>query len=111
MDTLKKYAKNHGLISYEINGDVVSALGEHSGQIKPYFACNEARIHHAGKYATGTWTDLLSQSATGWLCIISGKNLAQYYEYYGVQSVMEYFWITHETDSFFYHLNQGNRGI
>ena len=110
MDTLENYAWSHSLISYEIKGDVVSALGEHSGEIKSYFACDDARKHHAGKYGTGNWTDFLSKSAAGWLCVISGKNLAQYYEQYGVQSIMEYFWVTHETDSFLYHLSQGSRG-
>lgn len=109
MDYLKEYNENGSLISYYIYGDVVSALGTHSGDKIGFYAADEPRYNHAGKYGTGFWTDLLSKSATGWLCVITGDNLAQYYEYYGTQSVMEYFWITHETDSFYYYLKQGTR--
>lgn len=110
LDTLENYSKNHSLISYEIKGDVVSALGTHSGQVKSYYACNDSRKHHSGKHGKGTWTDILSKSAAGWLCVITGDNLAQYYDYYEAKSIMEYFWVTHETDSFFYYLKQGERG-
>ena len=110
MDVLAEYANSHPLISYEIKGDVVSALGTHSGERISFYACDEARKHHAGQYGTASWIDFLSKSATGWLSVIAGDNFVKYYEYYGVQSVMEYFWITHETDSFYYNLSQGNRG-
>lgn len=29
---------------------------------------------------------------------------------YGCSSLEEYFWITHETDSFYYYITQGERG-
>ena len=104
------YKGGSKLISYEIKGDVVSALGQHSGSEISFYACDEARRNHAGKYGGGTLVDFLSKSATGWLCILTWENLATRYEYYGPQSLMEYFWITHETDSFFYYLTQGSRG-
>lgn len=110
IDTLENYAKNHSLISYEIYGDVVSALGEHSGQIKSYYPFSEARINHAGKHGSGRLQNFLASMSEIALGVITGKDIAQYYERYNVQSIMEYFWVTHETDSFFYYLTQGERG-
>lgn len=109
MDTLKEYSKTNDLISYEIKGDVVSEIGEHSGDRISFYAADEPRAHHTGRHGKGILKDFLSKSATGWLCLITGDNLVQYYEYYDPQSVVEYFWITHETDSFYYHLSQGMR--
>lgn len=110
MDYLKDYYNKGGtLISYYIKGDVVSALGTHSGEKIGFLAAPDALNHHSGIHGSGTITDFLSKAATGWLCIFTGENLAQYYEYYHVKSVMEYFWVTHETDSFYYYLSQGTR--
>lgn len=109
MDYLEDYDSTGTLISYYIKGDVVSALGTHSGQKIGFYAASDALTHHSGSHGSGTFTDLLSKSATGWLCVITGEYLAQYYEYYEVQSVEEYFWVTHETDSFYYYLSQGTR--
>ena len=113
IDALKNYyngdMNNPNLISYNIYGDVVSALGTHSGSIISYLATSDAISQHKGKYGSGGLTDFLSKSAAGWLTILSSENIAYYYNYYDCSSVMEYFWITHETDSFFYHLTAGTR--
>ncbi|SHO49444.1 cellulose binding domain-containing protein [Anaerocolumna xylanovorans] len=109
MDYLKDYNNKGELISYYVKGDVVSALGVHSGQKIGFLASTDTLEHHSGNYGSGALTDFLSKSAIGWLCVFTGENLAQYYEYYHVKSVMEYFWVTHETDSFYYYLAQGKR--
>jgi hypothetical protein len=110
LNTLAAYATSHPLISYQITGDVVSALGTHSGTRVSFDACEEAKAHHAGEFGSGFWTNLFSKAAIGVFSVVVGDNLNKYYDYYGVQSVMEYFWVTHETDSFYYYLSQGSRG-
>ena len=109
LEALSDYARNHKLISYEICGDVVSALGIHSGEEISYYACDEARKNHAGKHGVLTGSSVISKDLTGWMSLMTGDNLVKYYDYYKPKSLVEYFWITHETDSFFYELSQGER--
>jgi len=106
---LREYAKTGNLISYEIKGDVVSALGSHCGEEIVYEAAMASREHHAGKYGESDFSEWLGNVLGGVFGTITAKQIPEYYEYYGTKSIMEYFWITHETDSFLYHLEQGNR--
>lgn len=112
MNLLKDFSnngKNDKLISYNINGDVVSALGVHSGEEIGFDAAPDARENHREKHGTSSLNDFISLNISGLLTLISSININYYYYYYDVKSIMEYFWITHETDSFFYYLNQGTR--
>ncbi len=84
-------------------------MGEHSGSEISFYPSEEALLNHKDKYGTSEIGDFLSETATGLLSVIAGENLSRYYEYYNVSSVMEYFWVTHETDSFYYYLEQGYR--
>ena len=113
LDSLERFYNENendpNLISYNICGDVVSALGTHSGAIISYIATSDAIDQHRGKHGSGELTDFLSKSAAGWLTILSSENIAYYYNYYNCSSIVEYFWITHETDSFLYYLTAGTR--
>lgn len=109
MAHLSQYAKSGNLISYEISGDVVSALGTHCGQEIAFDASMACRKHHAGKYGESNFSVWLGNVLTGFLSDITAKNISSYYSQYNTKSIMEYFWVTHETDSFFYNLDQGTR--
>ncbi len=112
-DSLKNYyngdQNNPNLISYNIYGDVVSALGKHSGAIIGYPATSDAIAHHKGKYGSGGLKDFLSKSAAVWFSVLSSENIAYYYNYYDCSSIKEYLNITHETNSFYYYLTAGTR--
>ncbi len=112
-EVLRKYAKDHPLISYEIYGDAVSAIGTHMGEEISYYPVDEAMTNQRKRNSE----DADWKSEIGGLClvgllgsIIGEDDLKYYYMHYGCKSLMEYFWITHETDSFFYNISQGSRG-
>ncbi len=109
MKHLSEYAKSGNLISYEISGDVVSALGTHCGREISFDASMACRKHHAGEHGESDFSVWLGNVLAGFLSDITAKDIFSYYSYYNTQSIMEYFWVTHETDSFFYNLNQGTR--
>lgn len=109
MAYLTDYASSGSLISYEISGDVVSALGTHCGQEIIFEAAMASRKHHAGKYGESDFSAWLGNVLTEFLSDITAKNISSYYSHYNTKSIMEYFWVTHETDSFFYNLDQGTR--
>lgn len=113
INTLKNYynnsQKNPNLISYNIKGDVVSALGSHSGATIGFTATSSAIAQHRGKYGSGSLKEILSKSVAGWLSVLSSENVAYWYDQYDCSSIKEYFWITHETDSFFNYLKAGSR--
>ncbi len=110
MAYLYSYAESGQLISYEITGDVVSMLGTHCGTIIQYDPTAACRANHSGNHGSislGEW--VLDGKLTALISLITCNNIDYYYEQYEAQSMMEYFWITHETDSFLYYLNQGTR--
>lgn len=109
METLTQYASYNPLISYEIAGDVVSSLGSHCGQEIVFEAAEKSRNHHKGKYGDTDFTTWVGTVLSDFISDITGKKISSYYSHYNVHSIIEYFWITHETDSFLYHLNQGTR--
>lgn len=111
MAYLTDYASSGSLISYEISGDVVSALGTDCGQKITFEAAMASRKNHAGKYGESDFSAWLGKVLTEFLSDITAKNISSYYSHYNTKSIMEYFWITHETDSFFYNLDQGTRSV
>ena len=107
LNTLKDYARGHELISYETYGDVVCMFGTHSGVRISDYVQPEPRNNHRGAHnATGAFA--LGVSLTT-LNLVTGQNVRSIYNYYGCTALMEYLYITHETDSFFYRLSQGYR--
>jgi hypothetical protein len=104
-----KEDKSSNLISYFINGDIVSGIGMHSGAKIDHFATESAREHHFLEF--GTSSRAIVVAACLFFDSITNANMMKYYKYYETQSIMEYFWVTHETDSFFLYLEQGNRKI
>ena len=99
INELKKLNNKNKLISYYINGDCVSSLGTHYGQKIGFPATNEAIANHVGKEKSWiTWKAAYALN----------RNAVKIN---GVTNIMEYFWITHETDSFFKYLKQGTRGV
>ena len=104
------YLSGGTLISYEIAGDVVSAIGTHCGQEISFFPTEAALLHHSGAHGSSVLSDQLGQLASDAISLIVTDITNIYYDVYGCQSIMEYFWVTHETDSFYYYLTQGKRG-
>lgn len=108
IDTLKEYSQdgtNIKLISYYINGDLVSAIGTHSGKEIGFAPTQEAVNNHKGRYGstevTWKWRYLIPVYGP---ITQTGDMIGA-----GVNTAKEYLWITHETDSFFYYLKQGTR--
>ena len=103
---------NGKLTSYQINGDLVSALGTHYGNIISYDAATKARVNHYGKHGSYSsyWSSLLTLgTSVGGLALsayIVSPTTYYYYVYYSPLSFVEYVWITHETDSFLYYLKR-----
>ena len=97
------------LVCYKIRGDVVSSLGTHYGDLYPFDPRPEALENHAGRHGTGSLSEWAGNVLTDILSIIAADDFYTYYDKYGSQSIVEYIWSTHETDSFYYYLDQGTR--
>ncbi|WP_022747860.1 Mbeg1-like protein [Lachnobacterium bovis] len=111
MDKLKNYAARHELISYEIKGDVVSAIGVHCGKIITFSPSKDAILNNRIKYSGKNSSQTLSNISTNILGALFKANFNQYYKEYQSSSMAEYFHLTHETTSFYYNLFQGNRKV
>ncbi len=105
MKILSDYYDGSNLISYNIGGDVVSAIGEHCGDKKTYQATAEAIANHKGKHNDG----LLSKISPGIVSSVIQIEANEYAKSYGLDSLIDYMWVTHETDSFLYYIGQGLR--
>jgi len=116
IEALELFGKNQGepngkLICYHIVGDIVSLLGTHCGEEKWFDATDLAKINHlidSGRVIQ----DLIIGVASVLFLKISIpiiETISYYYGYYGFSSLEQYFWTTHETDSFLYHIHQGER--
>lgn len=128
IDALKQYGRlkdglfgsyktpNGKLTSYHIKGDWVSMLGTHYGEEIGYYPASAARAAHAGQHGTydSFWDSLktftISTLGVAVGTVAASPEVLYYYALYGTHSFIEYTWITHETDSFLYHLTQGTRG-
>ena len=112
-DNLKNWKNNGGkLVSYQINGDLISALGTHPGDRVGFNAHNITINHHSGNQAsTDFWDNVknkISQSIGSTLFNTVNKtlktfntDLTEYIKKYGATNPLKYVWITHETDAFF----------
>ena len=111
---LMDYANRTGnLIAYSIAGDWVSSFGTQLGKWVKFEAAPQSITYHTTdgnqrKVYSGS-EKALGTLATSLLSAISREEVINYYLQYGVGNFIDYTWITHETDSFFYHLSQGWR--
>lgn len=112
-DSLKNWKNKGGkLVSYQINGDLISALGVHPGDRVGFDAHNISINHHGGNQAsTDFWDNVknkISQSIGTTLFNTVNKtlktfntDLTEYIKKYGATNPLKFVWITHETDGFF----------
>lgn len=106
------YKKGNKLISYQINGDLVSAIGTHCGDVKGFNASTTGIKHHnshkhlldintifedvnIGKDSTKVILSSLYKLK------IFNNNVSEYVDKYNTKGLLSFVWITHETDSFF----------
>lgn len=110
--TLTNWHKSGGNLNlYRINGDLVSALGTHYGNIKGFDAYNKCIEHHKNKQYTlmikdKDFTTTLNKLGNGSSLFLTLNNIFNnpVYKYpnkYGANNILQYVWMTHETDSFF----------
>ena len=109
--TLSEWYKQGGkLIAYRIDGDIVSSVGKHLGEVRDYKACQDCINHQNGnkKYTSNLNRLLLKNLARevyneGLLTKDVTKCIDEYKPggLIIVDCFTSYLWITHETDSFF----------
>lgn len=109
MDTLSKYAASSELISYEIEGDIVSSLGKHCGKEERYLPILKVKDRKEEKKEETSLLEWAKEKLGIFTSIITTQNINYYYRTYGAQSIADYFEITHSLDSFFYNIPQGTR--
>lgn len=103
---LTNFKNNGGTINaYHINGDIVSSLGTHIGTKIGYDAHNICINHHDGNQSTTKVANEIEKKLTkGLFKIISpflNDEVSKYIDKYSPSDLLDYVWITHETDSFF----------
>lgn len=111
---LQNWKKNYNgkLIAHRINGDLISALGVHPGDVIGYDAHNISRNHHEGnKSSNSTAKNMFYEFCQGigtkLFNLVNDKlkvfnnDLTEYIQKYGAIKPLKYVWITHETDGFF----------
>ena len=109
--------KNNGgkITSYNINGDIISSLGKHVGDTVGFDAHNICINHHNGNQSTTkVLNEIEKKLSKGLLKIISlasNKDVSEYIEKYSPSDLLDYIWITHETDSFFAALPYENSSV
>lgn len=108
MTNLTNYALTGGLISYEIEGDIVSALGTHCGKEKNFKPAETGNAEREGENELST---LLENVPTYILSVITKNNIPAYYSDYSAESIVEYIKLTHLMYSFYYNLDQGTRSV
>lgn len=97
-----KLKKNNSIVySHQINGDLISSLGTHAGTVigyDPHYICIE---HHNGNkvYEDKITTQLLKSLKE--LFKVFNNDISKYVKQYCPRNILDFVWITHETDSFF----------
>lgn len=106
------YNEGNKLISYQINGDLVSALGTHCGDVKGFNASNIGINHHKSHkhlLDINTVFNGINIGADSTKVILSSlykarifnNDVSKYVTKYNTKGLLSFVWITHETDSFF----------
>ena len=99
--------KNNGgkLISYHINGDLISSLGTHIGEEKGFDAHNICIAHHKGNQSSTNLKNIIMNQLTKTigkaLSVAFNKEVDHMVDVYNPADPLQFIWITHETDSFF----------
>lgn len=99
--TLKNWINTGGnVVLYQIKGDVVSSLGTHTGKKVSFTADSRCIKHHHGN---SNW--YISQTITKTIFFLIkdflNEDISKYVDTYKPETLLDYVWITHETDSFF----------
>lgn len=106
------YKKGNKLISYQINGDLVSAIGTHCGDVKGFNASTTGIKHHnSHKHLLdiNTVFEEINIGKDSTKAILSSlyklkifnNDVSKYVNNYNTKGLLSFVWITHETDSFF----------
>lgn len=92
--------KNNGgkIISYHINGDIVSSLGTHVGTKIGYDAYDVCIEHHNGYKSEKL---VITKGLFKIISPFLNEDISEYIDKYRPATILDYVWITHETDSFF----------
>ncbi len=97
--SLNNWKKDNGkIIAYHINGDIISSLGTHVGEKVGYDAYNLCINHHNGNQEK---TNILASGLFKIIKSFLNTDISPYVEKYRPQELLDFVWITHETDSFF----------
>ena len=98
-EALTSWTNNGGkLISYNINGDIISSLGTHVGKQIGFDAYDICIEHHNGNQDL---TNILTSTIFKVIKPFLNKDITSYVEIYKPEELLDFVWITHETDSFF----------
>lgn len=92
------YNSGGKLISHNIKGDIISAAGTHCGEQKSYYAYSSCIKHHNGNQP---YTNVISTIAFKLIKPFISTDISIYVNKYRPKDILDYIWITHETDSFF----------
>jgi hypothetical protein len=102
---LTEWYNNGGkLIAYRINGDIVSAIGEHCGAVEGFNADPKCIAHHDGN-CTSAFSVFKVKLLLRTIKLAFNYNPSLYVAAYKPDTLLNYVWITHETDSFFSNIN------
>lgn len=99
--SLTSWYNNGGkLVSYRINGDIISAIGQHCGDVESFNAYYDCISHHNGNSNSKFRIKLVEKTLKA-LGFVFNNDIYKYVHQYKPNSFLDYVWITHETDSFF----------
>lgn len=99
-DALTEYGKEHKLISYQVYGDIVSMIGNHSGEQISIEPDEQLLEKYGGKDDESDLKKNMGFFGTVIAGLALDKNVVSYYEKYNAKSIGDYFSITHSMDNF-----------
>lgn len=100
------YNEGGCLIGYHINGDLVSALGTHCGDFIGFYPDAKCIAHHHGNVRSNLSVSAVKSFIALLTPFAFNYDLTPYVTAYRPQDILNYVWMTHETDSFFSALSQ-----
>ena len=106
-----KYGNENNIMSYRIEGDVVSGMGYHL-EIESLPPIDEAKAKHVSGQKGKFWDNAKESALKHFIGALSSEYVMKYYKEYNCSSMFgEYIPLTHELGSFFKHITQGTRGV
>lgn len=105
------------LVGYAMAGDVISYSGIHAGKLfGDLRVLDDSIAKHKGHVMPGagdseSWAfdSVTGQGMTNAALYLTGMNMSSIAKEYGISDLGNYFWSTHEPDSFFFYITQGTR--